>query len=139
MKLHWGRSATYRAYPLRGVIEAQFDFSNFFELQTLLLTTLRPLAKEENSELVSTFERFRISHFILEALILVTISSPGHKDPQKWDLSVGLIISSHKMHAKIMKLIFLNIVRKKILTKNTLFHCQFVCSTSICFWCYNIM
>ena len=52
---------------VRGVIEAQFDFSNFFKLQNLRLTTLRPLAKEENSEAVSTFERFRNSHLIVEA------------------------------------------------------------------------
>ena len=66
---------TSRTSTLRGVIEAQFDFSNFFELQTLLLTTLRHLAKEENSELVSTFERFRNSHFIFEAHNLITKNS----------------------------------------------------------------
>ena len=52
---------------VRGVIEAQFDFSNFFKFQTVLFTTLRHLAKKKNSELVSTFERFRNSHFIFEA------------------------------------------------------------------------
>ena len=68
---------------LREVIEAQFDFSNFFKMPTLLLTSLRHLAKEENSELVSTFERFRNSHFIFEA------HNPMTKSPFflfKWDI-----------------------------------------------------
>ena len=56
----------------KGGHRGTFDFSNFFELQTLLLKTLRHLAKKENSEIVSTFERFRNSHLIFKAHNLMT-------------------------------------------------------------------